>query len=274
MTTSIQIVMLFALPQEYGCLKRFTAPWLRARSEPFRSFIRSTPHQELILAESGMGSCRMIEALQWLLGWTRPDLVIAGGFAGSLMPDLKVGDVCLGGTFSTLDLHCGSQQNPTISLEPSERLVRFCSEHRIRETRVVTVEHPEAKRLIRQKVGDAASIMDMESYALARFCYEHHIPFLSFRAVSDGANDEIDFDLQAISDARGRVRIPLVFKSIVENPAFVGSYLRSWKRSRRAARNLGKALAALVNLSSAELRSLMGETAYMCRPGWSRQAPD
>jgi len=259
MTATIQIAMLFALPQEYGCFKRLTAPWLRARPEPFPSFVRRTPHQELIMVESGMGSSRMVEALKWLLGWTSPDLAIVGGFAGGLMPDLKVGDVCLGEVFSTFDLQCGSLGQPTIRLKFSERLFRFCKEQRIRETRMVTVVRPEAKRLIRQNLGDAASIMDMESYSVARFCYENHIPFLSFRAVSDGFRDEIDFDLQAISDARGRVRIPLVLSSIVENPALVRSYLRSWKRSSRASRRLGRALTALLDLSPVELRSLVEE---------------
>jgi adenosylhomocysteine nucleosidase len=259
MTASIQIAMLFALPQEYGCLKRFTAPWLRAGSEPFRSFVRRTPRQELIMLESGMGRDQMLGALKWVLGRTRPDLVIAGGFAGALLPDLKVGDVCLAGAFSTFDRQCAYQDKPIIGLRLSQRLILFCRQHRIRETRIVTVERPEKKRLLRQELGDAASTMDMESYSVARFCYENHIPFFSFRAISDGIGDEIDFDLEAISDERGRVKIPLVLASIVGNPGLVRSYFSSWKRSRKAARNLGKALTGLLHLPSTELRTLIAE---------------
>ena len=101
--------------------------------------------------------------------------------------------------------------------------------------------------------------MDMESYFVAEFCYHSHIPFLSVRAISDGVDDEIDFDPGAISDLRGRVKVPLVLASIIRNPALIRSYFLSWKRSRKAAESLGRALIGLVNLPSTELRSLIAE---------------
>jgi hypothetical protein len=98
--------------------------------------------------------------------------------------------------------------------------------------------------------------MDMESYLVARFCSRNHIPFLSLRAISDGVSDEIDFDLTAISDNRGRVRIPLVLASVLRNPRLLRSYYLSWKRSQIAAKNLGKVLYSFLNLPIAEIRTL------------------
>jgi nucleoside phosphorylase len=259
MTEPTKIAMLFALPQEYGYLKRFTAPWLPKGREPFTTFVRRAPHQELILVESGMGGNRMLEAIQWLCGWTLPDLVIAGGFAGSLRQELRVGDVCLGVAFTSLDLPLDGEGNAWFRTELSERTIHFCHEQRIQKTHIVTVRRPKAKRLVSRNAEHAASIMDMESYFLARFCCRHHIPFLSIRAVSDGLEDEIDFDLETISDARGKVKIPLVLASIVRNPRLVRSYFHSWRRSHKAATNLGRALIALLHLPAAEFRSLIEE---------------
>ena len=259
MSMSIRIALLFALPQEYGYFKRVTAHWLLTRREPFKGFVRRLPHQEIILVESGMGCDRMLKALEWLLGWTRPDLVIAGGFAGSLMPDLRVGDVCLGEAFSPYDLQFDSRDAARINLELSERMLRFCDEHQLRKTHMITVERPKAKRLMSQKLGNGAWITDMEGYFVAKFCYQNHLPFVSIRAVSDGFMDEIDFDPEAISDAQGHVKIPLVLASILRNPRLMRSYFHSWKHSITAARSLGKALVGLLNLPSSELRSLIEE---------------
>jgi adenosylhomocysteine nucleosidase len=259
MTAPLRIALLFALPQEYTALKRLTAPWKRTRREPFKSFVRQAPPQELLLIESGMGHERMLEALEWLLGWTRPDLVIAAGFAGSLAQDLVVGDVCLGGRFIYCDLQPQSQPRPTINLKVSERLAHFCAEHRIRQAQIVTVNQPEPKPRLARVFRETPSIMDMESYFAGQWCYQNQIPFLSFRAISDGLYDEIDFDLETISDSLGRVQIPLVVASVLKNPQLFRSFYRSWKRSAKAAKNLGRALAGLLNLSSSELHTLIGE---------------
>jgi adenosylhomocysteine nucleosidase len=206
-----------------------------------------------------MGCFRMLEALQWVLEWTRPDLVIAAGFAGSLTMDLKIGDVCLGEAFSGYDLQVCSRDAETITLELSKKMMHFCDQHGMRLVHMVTVERPKAKGLISRELGDGPWIMDMEGYWVAKFCLRNHLPFMSIRAVSDGFEDEIDFDPRAISDEQGRVRIPLVAASILRDPGLMRSYLHSWKHSITAARSLGKALAGLLELPSPELRSLIEE---------------
>lgn len=259
MTALLRIALLFALPQEYTALKRLTAPWKLIRREPFKSFVRHAPLKELLLIESGMGHDRMPEALEWLLGWTRPDLVIAAGFAGSLAQDLAVGDVCLGERLIGHDLQLHSQPRPAINVNVSERLAHFCDERRIRKAQMVTVKQPEAKPRLARDFEQTPSIMDMESYFAGQWCYRNQIPFLSFRAISDGLSDEIDFDLETISDSRGRVKVPLVMTTVLKNPQLARSYYRSWKRSAKAAKSLGKALAGLLNLSSSELHTVIEE---------------
>jgi adenosylhomocysteine nucleosidase len=255
----IRIVILFALPQEYGCLKRLMGSWRFTTREPLKSFVRQDSSKELVLIETGMGRDRMLGALEWLLGRTHPDLVIAAGFAGSLTQELAVGDACLGEAFASLDVPSHSEAGPRIGLEISQRLVRFCEEHRIRRTQIVTVSQPAPKQQLNKEYENNVTIMDMESYFVGRFCCEKNIPFLSFRAISDGLLDEIDFELAAITDARGQVKIPLVLKSILKNPRLLRTYYLSWKRSMQAARSLGKVLFELLHLPPTELRSLISE---------------
>ncbi len=257
MTVPLRIALLFALPQEYAVLKRLTGPWEFTRREPFKSFVRHAPSKELLLIESGMGHDRMLQALEWLLGRAQPDLVIVAGFAGSLTQDLAVGEVCLGESFSAFDSQAHSQLKSRISVNIPEALTHFCQLYRIKKTRIMTVQEPRSKRQMARDFEGAAAIMDMESYFVAQWCSRNHIPFLCFRAISDGLYDEIDFDLEAISDARGHVKIPLVMASVLKNPQLLRSYFLSWKRSSKAAKGLARALAGLLGLSCAELLTII-----------------
>ncbi len=261
MTAHLRMALLFALPQEYAVFKRVTAPWKLVPQGPFKTFVRHAPSKErpreLFLIETGMGHERMLQALEWVVGWSRPDLVIVAGFAGSLTQDLTVGDVCLGESFAAYDPQPHSQLTPGISLNISEGLARYCDAHRIRKTRIVTVKQPGSKRQMARDFEGTAAIMDMESYFVAQWCHRNHIPFLCFRAISDGLFDEIDFDLEAISDARGRVKIPRVIASVLKNPRLLRSYYLSWKRSRKAAMALARTLSGLLRLSSAELFTII-----------------
>jgi nucleoside phosphorylase len=290
----MRMALLFALPEEYAAFKRHMGPWQFTHRTPFKSFLHRVPPREIVLVETGMGRVGILAALDWLLGWMRPDLVIAAGFSGSLSEELAVGDVCLGESFTWLEEDLNTpfcpefastsfheedlgaregaagepEAKPTVTFrmesgaKTTSRFIRFCSEHRFRPARIVTVSQPQPKPLLSPAFKDVASIMDMESYYAARFCYERQIPFLGIRSVSDGLGDEIDFDLSSITDQQGRVRILLVLASIVKSPGLVRSYYRSWERSRRAARSLGGALAGLVALPAEELGALAASISY------------
>jgi nucleoside phosphorylase len=275
----IRIALLFALPQEYASFNRLMGPWRMRSRKPFKSFTYSEGRRqeqlpfpkegqggfdvkELILIETGMGHRRTLEALEWLLGWFHPDLVVTSGFAGSLARDLIVGDVCLGEVVASLDCPPRPRVERWVNLSVPEGLTHFWNEHRIRKTRIVTASRPKPKQPLSEEFSDLPSIMDMETYFVAEFCYRNRLPFLSLRAVSDGLWDEIDFDLTAISDTQGHVRIPLVLASVLKSPRLLRSYYRSWKRSRTAATNLGKALCGLIELPPAELRTLLSAGAW------------
>jgi len=259
----IRIALLFALPQEYAHFKRLMGSWRLRSRKPFKSYLYpkegrgKADGKELILLETGMGHKRTIEGLEWLLEWWHPDMVVAVGFAGSLTTDLTVGDVCWGEIVVPLDCRPGAEMERRLNLKTGEGFVQLCREHRIRRTRIVTATQPKPKQPLSVKFSDFPSIMDMETYYVARFCCRNRLPFCSLRAISDGLWDEIDFNLRAISDAQGRVKIPLVLASVLKEPQLLKSYHHSWKRSRIAAGNLGKALCGFLQLPPAEIRNLV-----------------
>ncbi len=278
----MQTILLFALPEEYGDFARVTGPWQLARRKPFRCFHRTDRFRNLVLVETGMGEKQALAALHWLLSRARPDLVIGAGFAGSLSEQLTVGDVCLGEVILSLgeghpvECHPGVCAPPPEGKPPVTLVLKSCAEiaskmmpagcqFRLHHARIVTVPRPQPKPLLSQRYADRASVVDMESYGAARCCYENGVPFLGLRAVSDALWDAIDFDPTSLCDGRGRVRIPRVLVSVMRAPRLIGSYHRSWKRSRSAARSLGRVLAGLIRLPAEELDTVAKSISYCVR---------
>jgi nucleoside phosphorylase len=274
----MMITLLFALPQEYAALKRRTGPWRLVARKPFKTFSHKFNQTEITLVETGMGHGRMIEALEWLLNRGHPDLAIAAGFAGSLGSDLAVGDVCLGEAFSCFDSDLHVHIPSRFSHEVVQRLIPFCDEYRVRRVQIITARKPVPKHSLGERFAGTLSVLDMESYFVAQFCREKMIPFISLRAISDGIGDEIDFDLEAISDRGRRVRVCLVLASLLKDPCLLRSYYASWKRSIKASQSLATVLAGLLRFPSAALWALVRGTPFYtqregggCERGKSRK---
>ncbi len=290
----MRTVLLFALPEEHASFRTTTGPWRLSCRTPFKTFCRNTISQDLVLVETGMGREPLCEALSWLLEHPRPDLIISAGFAGSLSEHLSVGDSCLGEAFVCFDEEHGWQWSDEIARAElpdaasgnrddlasamecrllatfhlkrgSERLrqwLQVTGRYLFHPARIVTVTRPQQKASLAYRFADGTSLMDMESYYAVRFCFERRIPFLAIRAVSDGLEDELDFDLGAISDDRGKVRVPRVLASVIRSPRLIKSYYHAWRRSRTAARSLGNFLARVLALPEKDLEDLVRSLSY------------
>ncbi|RPJ09472.1 MAG: hypothetical protein EHM36_04310, partial [Deltaproteobacteria bacterium] len=193
-----RIVLFAALPEEYAPLKRMVGPWSHRSSRPFRSFLRLLPGKELLLVETGMGPARIREALEWIHGTSPADVIVSLGFAGSLNEEYDVGEVYFGQSFMRLRSSSGKVPGEELLLDRSEAILGFCNHHRVGGARVVTVDRPESKQLLKRAFVDGPTVMDMESHIVALFAMRECLPFFCFRGVSDGLEDAIDFDIHAI----------------------------------------------------------------------------
>jgi adenosylhomocysteine nucleosidase len=253
----MKITLLSALPHEYAAFKKLAGPWLTRVTRPFRVFSCSAFQKDLNLIETGMGKGELGGAFQAILEIGRPDLIVSMGFAGSLSAELDVGKVVLGNRFLHLAQMDGGAPHGDLGLEPHSGLVELCLQNGIGMVRVVTTERPELKSALTHRFADTPSVVDMETYFLCRRSLEKRIPFLSIRSISDGADEEIDFDLDAISDAKGRVSAAKAVVAVVRKPRLAGSFFHLWRNSRKAADSLGNALVRLLSLPESELRQIV-----------------
>jgi len=247
-----RILLVAALPQEYAHLTKITGPWKRFQMDPFSAWKCCTPDREMVLVETGMGRRSMLEGMQRAIGTVQPDLIICFGFGGGLSERLEVGQVNLVRYF-VLWNDAGSFDGEEFYLEPSSELLRFCSERRVGLCRSVTVGALTSKPRLSESVGRFPAVVDMESYHAARIACDAGIPLLCIRAISDGLNDEIDFDLSTIADDSGQVKVGRVLLAVLRRPSLAGSFYRAWRRSRWASIRLGEILAALLDIPGSDI---------------------
>jgi len=138
--------------------------------------------------------------------------IINTGFCGALDPSLKIGDIV------------------DWTQSPANRPPFLCTSHV-----VVTARE---KRELWQKTG--ASVVDMESSAVAKIADAWGVPFRYVRAVSDTAEQDMPLDFNRYLDRNGnfsRIRIAL---AAVRHPFTVApGLLRLDNNCKLAARRLG-----------------------------------
>jgi adenosylhomocysteine nucleosidase len=178
---------------------------------------------------TGVGSARAARALNDALRQQVPALVLTCGFAGGLRPGLACGTVVcsdddeagLAAAFSALGavpvtFHC----SPRIAITALE------------------------KRRLHAETG--ADAVEMESGMIRQICRDHQIPSATLRVISDSAEQDLPLDFNTLLNERGRLRLGRLVVALLRSPAKVAGLLRLQRQTRLAARNLARALQALL----------------------------
>jgi nucleoside phosphorylase len=251
-----KIIVFAALPEELGPLRKALGTCRLLHRTPVKTYACISAAREILLVETGMGRVPLLKALDATLDVPPPDLVLSVGFAGSLGEGAGIGDVFIGtafhthGTGSVLEV-CSDHH---FEMNPCPELLGFSQHHRMRGARIVTVASMQrSKPALAALFADTLSLVDMESYFVASRAHQMGVPFLCFRAVSDGLHDEIDMDLEAITGRNGRVRVGKVVREVIIRPYLLKSFHTAWKRSRRAASGLAGVVSSLLRLSVEDL---------------------
>jgi nucleoside phosphorylase len=255
----IRIAILAALPQEYRPFQRLLGTWRQLIRQPFPVFSGRAGECELFLVETGMGNQQAEEAARHVLTLTPLDLMISAGFAGSLSRVLPVGQVVRADRLATWNPTAAIPVIDRFQVSDTPRLSAFCEALQVRPARVLTLERPHSKTELAEFSRSIPTVIDMESTAVAETTYRQGVAFLCLRAVSDEHSKEIDWDLGAIVDNRGRVRLPKVLSMVIRRPALLASFYDLWRSSRKAGRRLAETLSALLRLPEDDIRALIRE---------------
>ena len=96
-------------------------------------------------------------------------------------------------------------------------------------------------------LGEAhqASIVDMETSAVAAKCKKHNVPIVSVRAISDRANEDLPPEINTFFD-NGEVRPGKIAKAIVSDPPTMISLFKLAKHAWKAGDDLADFLERFV----------------------------
>ena len=164
---------------------------------------------EIIVQKCGIGKVNAALGAQRMINEHRPDCIISSGCAGGNGDDINVQDVVVSSELCYHDVYCGKAIDSTtqygqvqglpLRYQADERMLRVARQmskeqlekgdgFRIHQGLIVTgdwfVDTKEKMHSIVSLFPDAKAV-DMESCAIAQTCYLTHVPFISFRVISD-----------------------------------------------------------------------------------------
>lgn len=225
----VQCGLVFGSPSEYGCLTDLMNRVRRTRAAD-RVYIDGFLNaRRVVLVDAGPGGEAAAEAAEALIQAFTPNRMIAAGFAGALVPNLRRGRVVLPKILTdelsgeTIDLWQPLLEGPADAAAEPERVHVSAdtggSEAMTLLSTSTVAKSPDEKRLRAKKYG--ASLCDTASFAVAAVCRRLKVPFLSVRVILDELDEVVPADLKDMESA-----VP--FK---ENPArFLGTLFGTVKR--------------------------------------------
>ena len=156
---------------------------------------------EIIMMQCGIGKVNAAVGTSELINAYHPDLIISTGVAGGADTSLEVMNVVVSTECTYHDVYCGSEVEygqligtPARFKAPKDLVEKALSVNKKESNNTVVsglivtgdwfVDSQEKMRSILEKFPDAKAV-DMESCAIAHTCHLNHIPFISFRIISD-----------------------------------------------------------------------------------------
>lgn len=179
---------------------------------------------KVVVAKSGIGKVNTAMVLTTLIEHYHPEAIIFTGIAGAIDDDLLPGDVVIGDRVTYHDMGyqypsgfedmqtinpMNGQKNPlvfhsdSLLVEYADRVLTDLDLQRpddqranIKQGLIVSgdlfVADKDKKEWLEQRYQ--ADAVEMEGAAIGQICYQHSIPFLVIRSISDSADDSASVD--------------------------------------------------------------------------------
>jgi adenosylhomocysteine nucleosidase len=246
------IGLIAAMPEEIRPLLRLAGKYGREKIDGFDAYRFTYGREKVLLIKSGMGLDNAAAAALALIK-AKPCIIVNFGFCGAVKEGPQVGDIMVAQRILVSRDNLLSPQSGIVE-EDAKRLSRSLADVlNDREFRVYSGAFITAAE-IRNKVEMARlvptwapnPVLEMETAAVAKAAAEGGVPFLAVRGVSDEAGEELGFSISELTDARMRIRIGKVLKSVAGKPWIIPQMLRLAKNSARAGKNLALAIAAML----------------------------
>jgi len=174
-----------------------------AMDKELRQLQQLFPASEVLVQKCGIGKVNAALGAQRMINEFHPDCIISSGCAGGNGDDINVQDVVISTELCYHDVYCGRAIDDTTVYGQVQGLpARYAADPTLLDKAlslqpsdislhpglIVTgdwfVDSKDKMRDILSHFPEAKAV-DMESCAIAQTCYLNHVPFISFRVISD-----------------------------------------------------------------------------------------
>jgi adenosylhomocysteine nucleosidase len=219
----MKVGIIAALPGE---LKPLVRDWQRSAA---RDGVRKWTHiagvHTWIAVCAGMGADAARRAFAAAEADGPLDLALSVGWAGALVPELRVGDA------RAISIIIDAQTGERFHLAGGESALALVTMARVAD----------AAEKVRLRDTYGAVIVDMEAATVARMAQMRGIPIGCIKAVSDGLDADLP-DINRFLSVRGQLRMAAFLVHIAMRPNYWGSIAQLGRNSSKAA----QAMAALI----------------------------
>ena len=164
------ICYAFPLAHEAGELLKLCTQQERFSIGSLHCTLANFRGRPILVALIGMGPERSAENTRAIFRYFRPKGFVLAGYAGALIPQLKIGQVVLSANLTSPEVL------PFLRLLSGFDFAGFCTTNEI-------VATPEKRDWYAQKTN--FQVIDMESEAVTDIVAERQVPFMAVRVISD-----------------------------------------------------------------------------------------
>lgn len=233
----MKILITFAVESEFGLWRRLRS-FERVAGLPFAAYEADMESAQLRAVLTGMGSAHARRVVASALDW-HPDLCISSGFAGSLRPLNRIGEIIA--AREVMELESGRAISSDAGLlGKAESLGARLAE------RLLTSGDLIATAEGKNRLGRLAEAVDMESFAVLAESSARKIPAIAIRAISDASDESMPLNFVSVLDVEGHVVGSKLALAIARAPHKLPRLIRLGRNSRRAALALATFLDSFV----------------------------
>jgi adenosylhomocysteine nucleosidase len=243
------IGIIAAMPQERDAVLRLVRERKRTAIGHFRCDRFRVSERDCWLLTSGMGMVRARLAAEALFEAVNPRLLVSVGVAGAVERDLEIGDLV--SCYQTCLLEKGglSLLHPLAELsDPVSQAIADVLDERGARLFFGSAITTQGSQFTEKKYQNVKRpVLEMETIGIVQVAEAHGIPLLSMRAISDGPQAPIPFDLEAMVDEKDNLRMRKLFRTILGHPQMIPQLLRMGRNTKLAAQNAAIALVAALS---------------------------
>lgn len=243
-----------AMPQEIAPLLRRMRGYRKEQRSGFNLYRFTCGNADVILAESGMGTAHAEAATGALIELARPEAILNFGFAGAVLPGLRVADLVLAERVYRLEGE-KSVEAPRPDTALSSLVFEACRKEGIDlhpgsfiTARGITRK---AELAASVKAEQALPVLEMETAAVLAEAARAGIPVVALRGVSDAADEELGFSIEELCDAQLNLSAQRLLLTLARKPHLIGQLIRLAGNASKAGKSLARAVEVALQALSA-----------------------